>query len=803
MRIIASVQPKRGSSRGLVHYIAHSKVDVEREPEKGRELFNSFADSLSVGSANNSIKMGIDSARPSNDELHHLVLSFRPDDYRALGRDAKARRRGLKEATRAAMSRLENQLGADRLSWAAAVHLNTENPHVHVALQKHYFTTEIETRILPKIPREALPHYDLREGEKVLLRGFLIAAATEKMDHLIDRSRDRTPTPENDEIRHRSESDVQRNSTHERDILRRGFLAEHELHRIDSKINELIQNGGKMRFVVTDPESGLRRRLSLHDIEQRKLGSDTEPNSPAEKQIRTILFKMLAKEETAKASHQSETKGTIREANRIKERYRRNDWKLPAPSFTKDELDHLQDHYLRASNLRTFSYLESVRSELERSGEIGPRDKQAFGRIAARKTISELRERAYAKSYRDFSDKRYHHRVEIGDKRISLAQLDREENAAKDPTSSFVEKLKDAASRLSGRVRGSSVGPTPENDWLRSEILGKLDAQAAVIKRGLRTEHKTVKVLEKILKDEPGTSPIRPYYSAEELAEIDPLALRLKVQPVYEENRDRQRALIGSAGNDCPAHRRLLRIDPSADFEGYKRSVVAGRALAREIVARVELGKAKDDLESFTESKRLQKFAIEDKKSGAIEFVSLHDVDLPRRRSILDRAVDELFESREHRRLRRTVTARVNAREQRLKDDLDAAKGILASASREASEFTQFSFFGLRGEPVYRPIFTSSEITAIEARASGTPSGREAARLRNIIESTAGQPSRSLKEILRDFEDSRAIRADGRERNREVVRTPDRIEAIVPEHPEDRVRTANKCKEPQLHGNSR
>src|SRR5690606_20262718 len=160
MKVVASVQAKRGSSRGLVHYIAHSKLDVEREQEKGRELCNDVANDLSVTSANNSLKIGIAEARPSNDELHHLVLSFRPADYHALGRDEKARRSALKDIARTAMKRLEISLSAERLYWAAAVHLNTENPHVHIALQKQYFTEEIERKVLAKIPREALPHFE-------------------------------------------------------------------------------------------------------------------------------------------------------------------------------------------------------------------------------------------------------------------------------------------------------------------------------------------------------------------------------------------------------------------------------------------------------------------------------------------------------------------------------------------------------------------------------------------------------------------------------------------------------------------
>ena len=138
MRIVASVQSKRGSSRGLVHYIAHSKLDPEREPPNSRELFNAFADQLSVKSANNSLKISVAKDRPTNDELHHLVLSFRDDDYRRLGANEARRRKAVKQIVRAAVKSLEGHANADRLLWTAAMHRNTANPHVHSALQKQY-----------------------------------------------------------------------------------------------------------------------------------------------------------------------------------------------------------------------------------------------------------------------------------------------------------------------------------------------------------------------------------------------------------------------------------------------------------------------------------------------------------------------------------------------------------------------------------------------------------------------------------------------------------------------------------------
>lgn len=764
MKIIASVQAKRGSSRGLVHYIAHSKLDVDREQETGRELFNAFADHLSVESANNSLKVGIGHARPSNDELHHLVLSFRPGDYRSLGRDEKARRHAVKEMTRAAMMRLKKALTADRLYWAAAVHLNTENPHVHIALHKQYFTKDIEREVLSKIPREALPHYEKRDGEKVLVSGCLIEGATERMEYLAAREKEyakdrnehapraRSTTESAIEIQQDRHQDRSADQENESEVLRRGILAEYELHRIESKTNQLIDHGDKMRFLFADPLSGRKVRLSLRDIEARRSRFHSEVEGAPERQIRTILLKMIAKEESTADRFRKETADAVREAKRVRAKYRENDRKLPPPSLTKEELDNLQEYCLDASEIRRFSYLESVRAELERTAHIEPRSKKNLGRMAAEKAVSNLRAKAYERGYLALSERRYYRFVEIGDKRVSLAQLDREESDARNPLRSFVEKLRDAASRLSGRTPASNAGT--ENDRLRNDIVIKLEEQLTGIERERKTERSKTKLLEKIssvqIVGEPNFSP-------EHLAEVHALASRLKLSHEYEKNWEAQRTLIAAAAEGCPAYLKMRKADPTADFAEHQASVIAGRALAMEILAEVELEKAKDDLKLFTESKKFQKFPIEDKGTGAIEFVSLRDVDLPQSGSLLDRAVVELFESREHRRLRRTIVSIVKDKERRLNDDLVAAKEIVESASRYASEFKQqVSALGLTNQSSPPPIFTSSEVTAIEARIAGTQNPREATRLRTNLESV-DKPLHSLAKMLRNFENPETI----------------------------------------------
>lgn len=770
MRLVASVQAKRGSSRGLVHYIAHSKLDTEREPEKTRELFNAFADSLSVESANNSMKVGVARGRPSNDELHHLVLSFRPDDYRALGANERQRRRAVKDTTRSAMKLLENALGADRLSWAAAVHLNTENPHVHIAIQKEYFTTEIERQIMTKIPREALPHYELRDGEKVLVPGFLIVVATEKMEDLIGRSRDAIRTNAKDGPAHNPHSNSKTFSSlnvdrvAERDTLRRGMLAEHELRLIEKRITELIERGDQRRFLVSDPLSGERRRLSLADLEQRASVSNSDAKSTPARQIRTILFKMLSKEEAAKGQLEKDSGESVREAAHIRSEYRKKGLKLPVPSLTKDELDKLQNDCLETTDIRRFSYLERMRSEMERSGEIEPRTKTDLRQIAAKKTLSDLRAANYERNHYEFGNRSFNRFVIIGDKRVSLAQLDRAENAAENPLLSIVDSVRKAASRLTGKAQSSVT--EDDRRSLKVAIVNSLNEELRSLKNHQNAEQKKAGLLGNILTKNSEYRNIEPAYSPGQLAEVETLSLRLKQQAAYEKNWDEQRALIDSSLDDCRAHRKLLKANPDAHFAQYKNSIVAGRAVAREIVAKVELGKAKESLETFKKFRRFQKFGITDKATGAVTFFSLHDLELPPRASLLDRALGELLEGREHRSIRRTVVSLVKERGERLSDEVRAAKGILASAVDTASEFKQFTLFSLKNEAMHQPIFTPSEITALENWAANTRSPKEAARLRAILESSDKRSNRRLSELLRDFADPE--------------NTPEKVKALNP-----------------------
>ena len=420
MRVIVSVQSKRGSSRGLVHYIAHSKVDTLTEEPKGRKLFSDRTDDLDVARANRSLKSGTSDKRPSNEELHHLVLSLRPEDYRELGADEKERAQSLREIVRSAMDRLSDRVGAESLSWAASIHRNTRNPHVHIALQKEYFDHGVRRHHLGRIPPDCLPHYRQENGERVLLTGALIDGAVMKMDEIMHEKNKEmkltervAATPPDIE---KEERVLPPEAGSVRAVLANAILAEFYLERSTEKLDAIVVYGRNKRFAVQDPVTGRRGRMSLDDIERRAgetadrelraakikdetriaeyrrelLEAELSRNSPAIRRIRAIILKTASAEESRRLECKYRCDLIRPEASRIRSDHRRNDLKLPPPALTKDELDLVQEHSLESGRIRNSMYLERVRKELEDRGEIERRTPHDIRRTRAAKVIHEL-----------------------------------------------------------------------------------------------------------------------------------------------------------------------------------------------------------------------------------------------------------------------------------------------------------------------------------------------------------------------------------------------------------------------------
>ena len=790
MRIVVSIQSKRGSAHGLVNYIANSKIDPSKERPNGRELFNDFSSNLSLESANNSLKVALSKTRVGNDQLHHLVISFKESDYKQLARSEKERQTALKSITRASVDGLREYLRAEKLSWVAALHLNTDNPHVHIALQKEYISKSFENCRLTQIPKDAIPHYEIVRREKVFVPGIVAHAAEVKMESVLaqEQVKERNlPLLSPDLFSHASGNaafldeprGLDRNG---RRTLGKAIIGEALIRRIEAQIEHLAQNGDKMKFLVTDSSSGEKRRLSLSDLDRRrdKRSEDARMDeNPEARIIKTVLFKMMGKQENQKTKVEKEFGTAIEVAKKIRSHHRKQNLRLPTPILSKTEIDQLQEQCLETSDIRRFAYLEKVRTENEREGEIEGRNQHDLSRIFAQKAIANLRVKNNERQIQNFDTGRFYRRVDLDGKSLSLADVERAQTKQ-----SLVSKLVEDVHHFIGRFTRTDVS---REDLRTTQVLQNIELKLAESKRKIAKEYssakKQSKLLEKILESDHASGIRDGKYLPHELDEIERLATRLGSREAYEENWREQRAIVDLAENDCPAARRLSRSGNQSDFEGHKQEVLGGRAIAKEIVAKVRFDMAKEELETFKKRKQYDKFPVSGLRPNESNYLSLKDVNLPKTHSLLDQAVALMLESKDHRRSRKAVMEMVTKKETRLNLEYVGAQDIFDAASTIAAEFKQKSGISLHSEPKYAPIFTPSEISLIEFRINQTQHSKEGAKLKTILRYADSSSAQSTTNLLKTFDSpNRTLEITRPEMQRSVSSVEHGLRPAMAEH---------------------
>ncbi|MBE7516022.1 MAG: hypothetical protein HS105_05365 [Chloracidobacterium sp.] len=776
-----SIQSKRGSAHGLVNYIANSKIDPSKERPNGRELFNDFSSNLSLESANNSLKVALSKTRVGNDQLHHLVISFKESDYKQLARSEKERQTALKSITRASVDGLREYLRAEKLSWVAALHLNTDNPHVHIALQKEYISKSFENCRLTQIPKDAIPHYEIVRREKVFVPGIVAHAAEVKMESVLaqEQVKERNlPLLSPDLFSHASGNaafldeprGLDRNG---RRTLGKAIIGEALIRRIEAQIEHLAQNGDKMKFLVTDSSSGEKRRLSLSDLDRRrdKRSEDARMDeNPEARIIKTVLFKMMGKQENQKTKVEKEFGTAIEVAKKIRSHHRKQNLRLPTPILSKTEIDQLQEQCLETSDIRRFAYLEKVRTENEREGEIEGRNQHDLSRIFAQKAIANLRVKNNERQIQNFDTGRFYRRVDLDGKSLSLADVEREQTKQ-----SIALKLVEDIQHFIGRLTCRDVSREDlKTNQLLQDIELKLDESKRKIAKEYSGAKKQSKLLEKILESDRASGMQDGKYLPHELDEIERLAARLGLREVYQENWSEQRSLIDSARADCPAARRLSKSGDQSDFECHKQEVIGGRAIAKEIVAKIRLDMAKEDLDIFRKKRQYTRFPVSGSRPKEVNYLSLKEVDLPNTHSILDQAVALMLEGKDDRQNRKVVLKMAEEKETRLNLEYVGAKDIFDAASTIAAEFKQKSVMSLHNEPKYAPIFTPSEISLIEFRINQTQSSNEGAKLKSILRNADTSSAQSVRNLLKTF--------DAPNRTLEIIRPDMQKSASSVEH---------------------
>lgn len=788
MKVIISVQSKGASSRGLVHYIAHSKTDAEKEA-KTREIFSEYADDLTVEKANDFLKTGTKKTRPANEELHHLVISLRAEDYDRLGADEKEKQQSLKKITKHALEKLKEQVGADKLVWAAGIHLNTNNPHVHIAVQKTYFDKNLEKKFLGKIPAELLPHYKKNGEEKIFTPGILLEAANEKLDEiLLEKEKIQKELKQNFQTKteqNHSTEKIQENISNkaekiepddkqvnteierERDILARAILAKFYLEKTRENLDLLENHGDKRRFKMYDEITKKNRKISLFDLERRAektanrqiknlqitdavkkdelrktlVEAEMQKNMDGIKRIKTILSNLIVKENETLRERENNYNQIKPLATQIRQNCRRENRKLPIPNLKTEDLEMLQAGSIEKKDIRAANYFERVRIELARERNEPSRTNDEIARLKANRTLSELKVLSFEKQLKDLNDRKRAFPVEIDGRKWSVAKAD-----------SFIEKQRQDEQKIVGKISKvlGKIGLTkqPNNlakfEEIKTAITEKLNEKSEQFSSDLKSENSLFKTLDEFYKNEthPEKENIKADFSAAELAEIEALAFDLKLADIYRENWHGQKQFIENAN--------AVNKKSAESINKTKQHTIAGRAIAREVMCEIELSRAKEELSLFRKHKNFQKFEIENKKTGETKFVSLKEVELNQRGSILDQTLEYFTENREKRRARNEIEKRVKEKNIELKENLKSAKLFSKIAAEDTRDYKTKSFFGAAGY-THAPLFTPKELITIELRIKQTESKSEAGKLQKILDSADYEKSENLSAILAGF----------------------------------------------------
>ena len=224
---------------------------------------------------------------------------------------------------------------------------------------------------------------------------------------------------------------------------------------------------------------------------------------------------------------------------------------------------------------------------------------------------------------------------------------------------------------------------------------------------------------------------IKPKFDAKELAEIESLAFELKLTEIYKENWLQQKQFIAD----------------SEHKDNSVKDVIAGRALARQVLSEIELSRCQEDLNLFKKNKDFTKFEIINRKTGEAKFVSLSEVRFDSRGSLFDQTLEYFLENREKRNTRREIEKLVKEKQIELKEDLRDAKAIYKTTAEEARDYQTKSIFGAV-KFTHEPLFTPKELITIELRINQTSVKSEAKNLQKIFDSADHSKAKNLSAIL-------------------------------------------------------
>lgn len=636
-----------GSSRGLVHYLAHSKLDREKEAVERREFFSESENDLDVREANRYLSLG--EAKPKPEELLHVVIAPSKEEIESFGTDREGRKTALKEIVRETVARLEKEVKARRLKWVAVAHFNTDNPHAHLALQKLFLNENGKTEIL-RINRQML-HYNERgaNGEKTLHKGALIVAAENKIEEIAGERRktlENEKSSEPEKVAGKSKNQIENfkrlfsdkplqiSNFDERRILAEEMLVLAEIRRRERNIENLVEHGDKKRFKIKDDQTGNTRHVSLFDIE-RKTETISRRKArlahPENAEKRAEFFVQIAEEERAKHELVIRQLETIRRhvlgfENRhlseaqekhtrlhnqkllIEKKYERLKTDVPLPLFNPDEIQQLQTAAIREQNSEKTLRLEGIRQSNAAESGLPSRRDEDVRELLATKIVSKLKIEAAEKRLLGFAANKDFIRVKIEDSLLSHHDLRQHELQAARKNDLWTQVKVKTSDFLFRSDKKSRIAEKLDYPALHKAVSNEVENLENTRREEIAKQREFNQTLDKIFDAEtnPNKTKLAPAFSAFELSEMEDLAHDAGREKFYENSLALQESwlrerlaekinqsnasneLLG-ANNNQTQRRRAPTTDVTAQFDSETQAEVA----AEKVIGNFVLARAK------------------------------------------------------------------------------------------------------------------------------------------------------------------------------------------------------------------
>jgi hypothetical protein len=181
--VLKQVQVRGTGASDLTRYVAKGKLDREREGRTARLLFSGRADDLTATQARK--WLSITGGALDRADVLHYVLSFESArEYVLLGDDEDERRREIVTYMRSSLDEALKTIGIAKMRWVAGIHRNTDNPHIHLLLNKNVIQKASgEITRIAKLPAPLVAHHQVQpNGDRTFSYGVIINSFAAQTD---------------------------------------------------------------------------------------------------------------------------------------------------------------------------------------------------------------------------------------------------------------------------------------------------------------------------------------------------------------------------------------------------------------------------------------------------------------------------------------------------------------------------------------------------------------------------------------------------------------------------------------------